>query len=433
MPHFPETSRLLLRARTVVPVTRPPVDNGAVLIVGGEIAEIGKWKVLSSAGRDATVDLGAAILLPGLLNAHCHLDYTDMAGQIPPPRRFTDWIIDLLALRAKWSYSDFALSWLRGAKMLLRNGTTTVANIESVPELLPETRLTTPLRVCSLLEMTGVQSGRPPAGILREAIDKIASLPPQASWAGLSPHALYSTTPMLIAMAVEAARERNWLLATHLAESAEEFEMFTSAAGPLFEWLSNSRDMSDCGAASPVRNAQELGLLGENFLAIHLNYLASGDAAALAKSGASAVHCPRSHAYFRHYGFPRKELEAAGVNICLGTDSLCSVRVRGREKRELSMLAEMKALSAKDPSLSPKTILRMATVNTAWALGMRGRVGELAQGAMADLVALPAEANARRVYEEIVNHPGPASAVMIDGRWAIEPHTNTTTHSERSL
>ena len=103
---------------------------------------------------------GEVVLLPGLVNAHCHLDYTDMAGELPPPRTFTDWIPLITAAKTAWGYSDYARSWLRGAHMLLRNGTTTVADIEAMPDLLPELWDATPLRVFSFLEMTGIRARR---------------------------------------------------------------------------------------------------------------------------------------------------------------------------------------------------------------------------------------------------------------------------------
>ncbi len=99
--------------------------------------------------------------------------------------------------------------------MLLRTGTTTVGDIEMVPELLPEVWSATPLRVFSFLEMTGVKSRRPPVEIMREALEKIASLPPGRCRAGLSPHAPYSTTPELLRLAAEAARDRNLRVVTH--------------------------------------------------------------------------------------------------------------------------------------------------------------------------------------------------------------------------
>src|SRR5581483_11209002 len=150
---------MILRARTVLPITAPPIENGAVVVSGNQIDAVGKWTDLKSDfSSEEIFNLGEVVLLPGLVNAHCHLDYTDMAGQLPPPKTFLDWIPQMLAAKAAWSYTDYARSWLNGAKMLLQTGTTTVADIEAVPELLPEMWNATPLRVFSFLEMTGVRS-----------------------------------------------------------------------------------------------------------------------------------------------------------------------------------------------------------------------------------------------------------------------------------
>src|SRR5262245_43137714 len=121
---------MLLRARIVLPICRGPIRDGAVLVRGRRILAVGRWADLRGAGRGKTADLGAVVLLPGLINAHCHLDYTDMAGQLTPPKRFTDWIAGIVALKAQWAIEDYARSWRRGAGQLLRSGTTTVADIE---------------------------------------------------------------------------------------------------------------------------------------------------------------------------------------------------------------------------------------------------------------------------------------------------------------
>src|SRR5882724_3271622 len=162
---------MILRARVVLLLTRPPIKDGAVLIYGNRIARVGRWKDLSGDDRDEVFDLGDTVLLPGLINAHCHLDYTDMAGQFPPQKSFTDRIKLLIVAKSQWNYSEFAESWLNGARMLAQTGTTTVADFEAVPELLPEVWHATPLRVISFLELTGVKSRRQPAAILREACE----------------------------------------------------------------------------------------------------------------------------------------------------------------------------------------------------------------------------------------------------------------------
>jgi cytosine/adenosine deaminase-related metal-dependent hydrolase len=414
---------MILRARTILPVSRPPIDNGAVLMVGNRIRAAGPWEDLKLETGGEVVDLGEVILLPGLVNAHCHLDYTDMAGTLPAPTTFTHWIPLITAAKTAWSYSDYAHSWLRGAHMLLRSGTTTVADIEAMPDLLPEVWDATPLRVFSFLEMTGIRARRNPEEILQEAVEKIDSLSHARSSASLSPHAPYSTRPDLLRRSARAARKRRWLLCTHVAESEEEFEMFVHARGEMFDWLQrNQRDNSDCGLGSPVEHLARNKTLGKNLIAIHANLLAHGDAALLGKHRVNVVHCPRSHAYFRHPPFLRERLANAGVNLCLGTDSLATVRQVGKQKPELNLFEEMRALADSDKTVSPAEILRMSTLNGARALGLNRQIGELTRGAYADLIAIPDAAKSTDIYETVIAQAGPVSASMIDGRWVIPPN-----------
>jgi aminodeoxyfutalosine deaminase len=361
------------------------------------------------------------ILLPGLVNAHCHLDYTDMAGQFRPTGSFTDWIKLITTSKAGWSYADYAQSWLRGAQMLLHTGTTTVADIEAVPDVWNAT----PLRVFSFLEMTGITGRRQPHAILQEAVDKITSLPAARGRIGLSPHAPYSTVPELLRLSAKTARERSWRLTTHVAESAQEFEMFTHGHGEMFDWLRrNQRDASDCGGRSPVQHLGRNGLLAENLLAVHANYLGRNDASLLGRQKVSVVHCPRSHDYFGHQPFPREELAAAGVNLCLGTDSLATTRKHRGQPMELNLFEEMRAFAANHPALSPENILQMATLNGARALGMAGQIGGLSENAFADLIAVPHQGKMSDTYEAVLHHSGDVAATMIDGQWAIAPKVN---------
>ena len=411
---------MILRARTILSVSRPPVENGAVLVAGNRIRAVGPWSDLQSESGEQVFDLGEVVLLPGLVNAHCHLDYTDMGGELPPPRTFTDWIPLITAAKTAWSYSNYAHSWLRGAHMLLRHGTTTVADIEAMPDLLPEVWDATPLRVFSFLEMTGIRARREPKVILQEAVDKIESLSHARCSASLSPHAPYSTLPELLRSSARLARKHRWLVCTHVAESEEEFEMFTHARGAMYEWLErNHRENSDCGLGSPVEHLARSKMLGRNLIAVHANLLARGDAALLGKHRVNVVHCPRSHAYFHHPPFLRERLANAGVNLCLGTDSLATVRSVGKQKPELNLFEEMRALADADKSVSPEEIVRMATINGARALGLKGQFAEFCPDALADLIAIPDAGKKKDVYETVLDHAGPVHASMIDGRWII--------------
>jgi cytosine/adenosine deaminase-related metal-dependent hydrolase len=416
---------MILRARLLLPMGRPPIQDGAIVVAGNRITELGRWREVSSHKRGEVYDLGEVILMPGLVNAHCHLDYTNMVGQFHPPKVFIDWLKLITTTKAGWDYSDYIESWANGAQMLVRTGTTTVADVEAVPELLPDVWSRTPLRVISFLEMIGITGRRSAAVILREILEQLDSPVLQGHRFGLSPHAPYSTLPELLRLSGVAARQRGWRVTTHVAESAVEFEMLAEGKGAMFDWLRRStRDMSDCGFGSPVQHLERCGLLGNNLLAIHVNYLGKADAALLARRGVHVVHCPRSHSYFGHAAFPLRRLHRAGVNVCLGTDSLASVHKTRRQPVELNLFEEMRALAATNPWLSPRTILRMTTLNSARALGMTGQVGELAKRALADLIVVPFAGRAREIYEAVLAHTGRISASMIDGRWAIEPSSN---------
>jgi cytosine/adenosine deaminase-related metal-dependent hydrolase len=412
---------MLLRARMVLPVSQPPIEDGAVLISANRILAVRAWREFSTDEKRDVTDLGEVILLPGLVNAHSHLDYSGMAGQISPQRTFTDWIRAIVALKGSWTNQEFADSWRAGADMLLRNGTTMTGDVETIPELLPSVWAATPLRVISFRELISLKGGRHADDLVRKTAEECAALPDSPGRVGLSPHAPYTTTGELLQMAAHEARKRRWRLVTHVAESEDEFDMFLYKHGPLYEWLRPQRDMADCGLGSPIHHLERNDFLGDNLLAVHVNYLWRDDAAVLGRYKVNVVHCPRSHEYFKHLLFPRAELLAAGVNICLGTDSLASVLKDKGKLPELNLFEEMRTFSTKHSDVPPASVLKMATVNGAHALGQQGRAGELAEDALADLITLPYSGSLAKVYEGVLQHQGDVAASMIDGQWALGP------------
>jgi cytosine/adenosine deaminase-related metal-dependent hydrolase len=410
---------MILRARAVLPICGPAIFDGRVVVSGRRLVEVGRWARGAGLSRRQVTDLGEVILMPGLLNAHCHLDYTHMAGQFSPPKVFSDWLKDITSTKADWTLADYADSWRAGAEMLVRTGTTTVADIEAVPQLLPDVWNATPLRVFSFLELIGITSRRPPDLVMGEALQKLVSLRHPRSRGALSPHAPYSTVPELLRLSARAARDHRGLLCTHVAESQLEFEMFKRGRGAMYEWLQRSgRDMADCGLGSPVQHLERCGVLRRNLTAVHANYLAPGDTSLLAKYRVSVAHCPRSHAYFGHHRFPARRLIRAGVNVCLGTDSLATVRKSRGHTLELNMFEEMRALAERESWLGSQRVVKMATVNGAQALGMAGRLGQLSPGAEADLIALPFAGNTSRLYDIVLEHTGPLASSLIGGTWA---------------
>jgi cytosine/adenosine deaminase-related metal-dependent hydrolase len=195
--------------------------------------------------------------------------------------------------------------------------------------------------------------------------------------------------------------------------------MFCDAKGPFYDWLKSQRRMDDCGHASPVRLAQDYGLLAPNFIAVHANYLAPGDAGLLARSRSHVVHCPRSHDYFAHDPFPYDELRSAGVNVALGTDSLASIRKFDNREPQLDLWAEMRLFSARHPGVPPREILEMAGSRAALALGLEKETGVLMQGFSADCLAktYTGPVHEKRMVEDLL-HTGEVRQVFVAGEIA---------------
>jgi len=235
----------------------------------------------------------------------------------------------------------------------------------------------------------------------------IASL---QNW-GLGPHAPFTASRKLYRQCEEMARREDVLLTTHLAESRDEMEMFSKSRGPLFDFLAQiGRDRSDLHGATPVEHLGEFCTLDERWLLVHLNEIAACDAKTLLRSNTlpHAVHCPRSHAYFGHSPFPFRKLRRLGFNICLATDSLAS-------NDDLNLFREMRAFQRNEPTLSPRQILETVTVNAARALGQGDRLGQIAPGFFADLIALPC-AGSTTAFEEIVAFKATVGWMIIDGK-----------------
>jgi aminodeoxyfutalosine deaminase len=407
----------VLRSRIVIPVSQPPIEDGAVVINDDRITAVDHFANLAASPNQVVVDLGNSILLPGLINCHCHLDYTDMAGMPPPLKHFSDWIKAIIAIKATWSYTEFAKSWVSGARMLEASGVTSVVDIEAVPELLPEAWQSTSLRVWSCLELINIRSSQTPIQLVSNTLEKAHSLESShRNRCGLSPHALYTTSAALRKEARIAADSEQRILTTHVAESREELAMYQSAQGQLFEWLGKQNKAEHCGDGSPVQILEETGYLDSSLLAAHVNELGIGDEHRLAKHRATVVHCPRSHQYFGHTPFPWRKLQDAGVNLSLGTDSLASVQEQNGETMDLDLFKEMRSLASLPNAPSPEEILNWATINAAKAIFQDQHLGQIAPGFLADLIAIPYAGPKNKTFEAIISHQGRVAFSMIGGK-----------------
>ena len=402
-----------------------PLLDGGVVVKQGRIAAVGPFhEIQSEWAGSRLIDLGERTLMPGLINAHCHLDYTGLRGAIPPQTSFTRWIGRINALKRELTEGDYLKAIADGFAELKQWGTTTVCNLAAFPELLLKLP-PPPIRTWWFPELLDIRDPAAAPDLLAAAQASMAAWreKPESRDAllrfGLSPHAPYTATPQLYRLCAAAARDAAMPLTTHIAESADEEAMFRQGRGELHALLAGlGRTMIDCGHASSFFRAVNQGLVGPGWLLTHANELGEADFAYIARTNQPAgaasgqwhfIHCPRSHAYFGHRPFPWQQLRELGATISLGTDSLAS-------NDSLSLFAELQAAQKSVPGLTSETLLETVTVQPARALGKSGELGVIAPGARADLIALPIKAPLNEIYDALVANTCPIEWMMLDGK-----------------
>lgn len=396
---------LCFLARLILPIDSPPVENGYLLVSGDRILNFGRKKDLNISNKEFVfVDCGDSIILPAFINAHAHLDYTSFHGKIKPQKSFTAWIKEIVAAKKQLTLQDYRNSWKAGAEMLLKTGCGFVANIESVPDLIPEVWGETPLTVFSMIEILGIQNKDFDYQRLIKSKRETANSR-KNDIISISPHSLYSTNPELLKKCFEFAEKENLQMSIHIAESREEYEMFKFKKGELIDWLASlGRDISDCGHGSPVHTLFNY-IAPQKTILVHANYIEDDDVELMRKNEASVVHCPRSFSYFGHEQFHLSKLLSAGINVCIGTDSLASVCLMdNREDNQLNMFSEMRQFASVFKDVAPELILRMATVNGAKAIGMENEYGVIKEGACANVIGIPYNGGIKDVYEAVINY-----------------------------
>lgn len=397
-------STFSLRARWVLPIDRPAIDGGYVTIAGGRIAEVG-------AGRPSggpMEDLGDVALLPGLVNAHTHLEFSDFAAPLGLRGMSLPAWIRLVIAERKRRDRDAAAAIAAGLVESAAAGATTIGEIRAVQVDVADEQAPRPT-VCAFHESIGFSTQRVDSAYA----DVAARLARAASPAGLSPHAPYTVHPRLLERIVELATSRAAPVAMHLAESPEELQLLADGTGE-FRSLLEERGMWDEGAIP--RGSTALDYLrrlaaAPRALVIHGNYLTADEIAFVgARSETMSVaFCPRTHAYFGHAPYPLHAMQAADVRVALGTDSRAS-------NPDLNMLSEVRFAAHMYPQVTPATWLRMATLAGAAALGLDSDIGSLTSGKRADVIAVRCDAAPDDAEAAIVGGTSPVVATWIGGR-----------------
>ena len=395
---------MILRAKYVMPNSRTIIENGAVAIQGSKIVDVGPYPTIRSSGTSPIHDLGEAVLIPGLVNAHTHLDLTGCADSVQRTPKFTDWIFQIVGKRTP---STVQPSICEGVQQSLAGGATTVGDIDGTGESMQSLR-DTPIRKVVFFEVLGFSGEHAAMGLARLAAYLGASLAPDSLLtAALSPHAPYSTSAEIYRQCVAS----NLSVCTHIAETEEELEFLSSGTGAFVDYL-EAFGISTAGwnppQLTPVQYMGTLGILRRSTVLAHCNYLTDADVTMLAESGVSVVFCPRSHHYFYHTDHPILQLVERGINVAIGTDSLAS-------NWSLSLLDELKFLARTQPYIRPETLFDMVTYNGAKGLGL-AQVGRLEKDWQADVIAVKIPNDGRPPIEQILDSSSENLLTVVGGK-----------------
>ncbi len=402
----------IFTARWILPVAGPPMRDACLATEGGRVVSVQPIR-----GRVAgAIDLGEVIVLPGLVNAHAHLELTGLAGHVPYRGSFVDWLESLIP--AIVDEQDYPRFMSEGFRQSLAAGVTVVGDI-GIGRSAIEAWRQAGVHTVGFLEVLGMgrRSTAPRDRSPDTAAALLAAAQPDDTAScirrfGISPHAPYTTDPAIYRRSVDLARHLHRPLCTHLAETREEIQFLADGTGPFRDFLERyglwDGSFTPPGE-SPVAYARRLGLLQDRNLLVHANYVSDADLDLLARAPCSVAYCPRSHHFFRHEPHRFAEMLRRGVNVCLGTDSLAS-------NASLSILDEMRFVRAAHPAVDPAHLLDMATRAGAAALGLDKQLGTLAPGRRADFIAVPlTHPQAADPLDDLLHADTTPAAVFIGG------------------
>ncbi len=388
-------------AAWILPISGSPVRDGWIAVERGRIVATGAAgrRVLSDGARE--VDLGSVAVMPGLVNAHTHLELSYLRDEVPPASQFVTWVRGVMAARGQRPDPD-SPEILDAVNRAIREsvacGTVIVGDISNTLVTFgPLTR--SPLAAVVFYELIRFNT-KDAVGVVEQACQAIAALPPSDRvHASLAAHAPYSVAPLVL-RAIRQAVDRDPFApcSIHLSEGTEEVEFIRSGGGP---WRALLEELGAWDPAwvppggTPVQFLDESGFLDARVLAVHGVQMTTADLDRLVARGATLVTCPRSNGHTGAGAPPIEDFYNYGVNVAVGTDSLASAP-------DLNVFAELATMRALAPTVSAGALLDSATRQGARALGFDADYGTIEPGKSSRLLAIDIPAGTVDVEEYLV-------------------------------
>lgn len=373
----------VFRARWVVPIAHPPIRDGWVVVQDGRIAQVGEGR-----GPTGGDDMGNVAILPGLVNAHTHLELSYLHGRIPPTWSFAPWVREVIRMRVEHSdpsHPDILEAARRAIDDARAAGTSLFGDVSNTLATVPILRdAGIPSRV--FYELIGFTETDPEACV-RDARARIeaAGYDDPSIQISLAPHSTYSVSAALFrAIRADLDRHPDDVSTVHLGEASEEVEFLRDGRGEIRDLLQSIGRWPEGWrppGVGPVPYLADLGVLDVRTMAVHGVQFDASDLRRLKSLGTTIVSCPRSNVYVGVGSPPLEAFYNAGVPVAFGTDSLASVG-------DLNVFAELREARRIAPRVAARRLLESATLIGARALGFGNELGSIEPGKRADLVAV---------------------------------------------
>jgi aminodeoxyfutalosine deaminase len=395
----------------------PPVAGGALLVRNGMIVDAGPLNILRSAHSAPVLDFSGCVLLPGFVNAHTHLELTHFpswklrSAVDYNPRRFTDWIMQLIKIARGLTPEDYPPSIREGVRMCLESGTTAIGEIVTNPAM-AEHYYHSPLAGRLYFELLG-QDHALFKNKLVAATAAAHQTEAHALLAGFSPHSPYTIAHEHLATVRDASASHALPLTIHLSESRSEADFIFEGTGDLatefYPFVGWERFLGQPARCSSTELLDRYGLLTPTTLAVHCVHVSLGDARLIKERGTHIALCPRSNELLDVGRAPVALFKKLGIPLALGTDSLAS-------NNSLSLWDELRfALDIFPRDLSEQDVFRMVTTGGAGALGIASTCGSLESGKRADFQVIGnCDGGTQGVLERVMRY-GSVQEVFVGG------------------
>jgi aminodeoxyfutalosine deaminase len=403
----------LILARQILPITSPPIHNGGLAIKSGRIVDVGTRKtILQKYPGSRVCDLGGAILMPGLVNAHTHVELSHLRGMVDFDGGFFKWIERLISLRGSVGDTEAKKAATTALRSAINSGTTCIGDISASDRAIGLVAKCG-LRSRVYLEVIGLDAAkaRRTFGNLKKRLKAFDMLPGRV-YPGISPHSTYSVSGLLYKMLSKIISEYRLHIAVHLSENKDEAMHVTGRRSRIDDYhMMLGWDMHDKNRAdSPLGYLFDRGIT-RRLLAVHAVHVSSADITRMAKEGVSVVHCPRSNHLLGVGRAPVSKMLKRGINVSIGTDSLAS-------NMDLNLWEEMR-FAYITGGLDPESVIKMATINGARALGLDEITGSLEPGKAADIIAIgPIGRERLDIYKHLLYNTRASNVLfnMVDGK-----------------